>query len=98
MNGQDKASKQNKLRELFLFISFSENLSENSKLCYIVIDKKGYDYMLETKLQVTAQITDFAKLELYRLIGEGYEAMQEGRTSTIEEVRGKLEKREKERG
>lgn len=54
--------------------------------------------MLETKLQVTAQITDFAKLELYRLIGEGYEAMQEGRTSTIEEVRGKLEKREKERG
>lgn len=54
--------------------------------------------MLETKLQVTAGISDSAKLELYRLIGEGYKAMQEGRTSTIEEVREKLEKRKKERG
>ena len=40
----------------------------------------------------------YLKLELYRLIGEGYKAMQEGRTSTIEEVREKLEKRRKERG
>ncbi len=31
------------------------------------------------------------KLELYCLIGEGYKAMQEGRTSTIDEVREKLE-------
>jgi hypothetical protein len=37
-------------------------------------------------------------LELYRLIGEGYKAMQDGRTSTIEEVRVKLENRRKERG
>jgi len=31
-----------------------------------------------------------AKLEFYRLVGEGYKAMQEGRTSTIKEVREKL--------
>lgn len=54
--------------------------------------------MLATKPQVTAETPDSAKLELYRLIGEGYKAMQEGRTSTIEEVREKLEKRRKERG
>ena len=54
--------------------------------------------MLATKPQTTAETSDSTKLELYRLIGEGYKAMQEGRTSTIEEVREKLEKRRKERG
>ena len=54
--------------------------------------------MLATKPQTTAETSDYTKLELYRLIGEGYKAMQEGRTSTIEEVREKLEKRRKERG
>ena len=54
--------------------------------------------MLATKPQITTETSDSAKLELYRLIGEGYKAMQEGRTSTIEEVREKLEKRRKERG
>ena len=54
--------------------------------------------MLATKPQITAEMSDTAKLELYRLIGEGYKAMQEGRISTIEEVREKLEKRRKERG
>lgn len=53
--------------------------------------------MLATKPQTTAETSDSTKLELYRLIGEGYKAMQEGRTSTIEEVREKLEKRRKER-
>ncbi len=53
--------------------------------------------MLATKPQITTETSDSAKLELYRLIGEGYKAMQEGRTSTIEEVREKLEKRRKER-
>ena len=52
--------------------------------------------MLAAKPQITAETSDTAKLELYRLIGEGYKAMQEGRT--IEEVREKLEKRRKERG
>ena len=48
--------------------------------------------MLATKTQVV-ETSDTAKLELYRLIGEGYKAMQEGRTSTIDEVREKLKKR-----
>lgn len=38
--------------------------------------------MLATKLQVENN-SDTAKLELYRLIGEGYKAMQDGRTSRI---------------
>lgn len=41
---------------------------------------------------------DINKLELYRLIGEGYKAMQEGRVSAIEEVEARLEKRRAERG
>ena len=53
--------------------------------------------MLATKPQVV-ETSDTAKLELYRLIGEGYKAMQEGRTSTIDEVRGKLKQRREERG
>lgn len=54
--------------------------------------------MLATKSQAVAETSDAAKLELYRLIGEGYKAMQEGRTSTIEEVREKINKRRAERG
>lgn len=54
--------------------------------------------MLAVKPQTTEETSDAKKLELYRLIGEGYKAMQDGRTSTIEEVREKLEKRRKERG
>ena len=53
--------------------------------------------MLASKPQATAETSDSARLELYRLIGEGYKAMQEGRTSTIDEVREKLEERRKER-
>lgn len=64
----------------------------------ILIGKKGCDYMLATKPQAAVETPDVAKLELYRLIGEGYKAMQDGRTSTIEEVREKLENRRKERG
>ncbi len=40
---------------------------------------------------------DISKLELYRLIGEGYKAMQDGRVSTIEEVKARIEKRRAER-
>lgn len=36
---------------------------------------------------------DAARLELHRLIGEGYLAMKEGRVSTFEEVKKNLEKR-----
>ena len=54
--------------------------------------------MLITKAQQVIDSTDTNKLELYRLIGEGYEAMQEGRVSTIDEVREKLKKRREELG
>lgn len=53
--------------------------------------------MLAVKPQIAVEPSDSAKLELYRLIGEGYKAMQEGRTSTIDEVREKLDKRRNER-
>lgn len=60
--------------------------------------KKGCVHMLAIKDQQAKETSDTAKLELYRLIGEGYKAMQDGRTSTIEEVREKVEQRRKERG
>lgn len=56
------------------------------------------DCMIVTKPQIVAETSDTAKLELYRLIGEGYKAMQDGRTSTIEEVRERIDKRRAERG
>lgn len=40
---------------------------------------------------------DISRLELYRLIGEGYKAMQDGRVSSVEEVRARIEKRRAER-
>ena len=54
--------------------------------------------MIEIKSQIIGRIPDIAKLELYRVIGEGYKAMQDGRTNTIEEVREKIDKRRAERG
>ena len=36
------------------------------------------------------------KLELYRLVGEGYKAMQEGRVSSIDDVVERMEIRRKE--
>lgn len=54
--------------------------------------------MLATKPQPAKETSDTAKLELYRLIGEGYKAMQDGRTSTIDEVREKVEQRRNTRG
>ena len=48
--------------------------------------------------QKILETNDSVKRELYRLIGEGYNAMQEGRTSTIEEVREKIEKRREKLG
>lgn len=68
------------------------------RICYTKNEKKGCDCMLATKSRAVAETPDTAKLELYRLIGEGYKAMQEGRTSTIDEVREKLKKRREERG
>ncbi len=41
---------------------------------------------------------DTAKLELYRQIGEGYKAMQEGREASLDDVIKKIERRRAERG
>ena len=57
--------------------------------------KKGCDCMLAANVQQVTKPTDTTKLEFYRLIGEGYKAMQDGRTSTIDEVREKLKKEER---
>lgn len=54
--------------------------------------------MLAIKSQPAKETSDTAKLELYRLVGKGYKAMQDGRISTIDEVREKVEQRRKERG
>jgi hypothetical protein len=54
--------------------------------------------MLASNVQEVIEPTDTAKLEFYRLIGEGYKAMQDDRTSTINEVREKLKKRREQRG
>ena len=60
--------------------------------------KKGRECMLATNPQHIVEPTDTAKLDFYRLIGEGYKAMQDDRTSTIDEVREKLKNRRDERG
>ena len=60
--------------------------------------KEGCDYMIATNSQTIVEKNDIEKLEFYRLIGEGYKAMQDGRTSSIDEVREKLNKRREERG
>lgn len=48
--------------------------------------------MFGTRPQATFKNENIEKLELYRLIAEGYKAIQEGRPCTIEEVRENLEK------
>lgn len=59
--------------------------------------EEGSELMLAAKAQNNAEVNDTAKLEFYRLIGEGYKAMQDGRTRTIEEVREKIDQRRKDR-
>ncbi len=68
---------------------------EDEEICIFKI-KKGCDCMLAANVQQVTKPTDTTKLEFYRLIGEGYKAMQDGRTSTINEVREKLKKRREE--
>lgn len=51
--------------------------------------------MLAEKAQNTAKAIDAARSEFYRLIGEGYKAIKDGRISTIDEVRGKIDQRRK---
>lgn len=53
--------------------------------------------MLVVKPQIENEKEDISKLELYRLIGEGYKAMQEGRESTLESVKERISQRRVER-
>ncbi len=59
---------------------------------------KGCDCMLASNAQQVIEPTDTSRLEFYRLIGEGYKAMQDGRTNTIDEVRENMKKKREERG
>lgn len=60
---------------------------------------EGVDFMVTVTGHsvMGGENTDAAKLELYRLIGEGYKAMQEGRTSSLEDVCERIKKRRAER-
>jgi hypothetical protein len=50
-----------------------------------------------TNKPVVENASDTEKLELYRLIGEGYKAMKDGKVSTIEDVKERMNQRRKER-
>ncbi|MCM1179269.1 MAG: hypothetical protein NC347_03365 [Clostridium sp.] len=55
--------------------------------------------MLATTSNIKEEINENeTKLELYRLIGEGYKAMQEKREITLEDLEQKIEQRRAERG
>ena len=54
--------------------------------------------MLAIKPQPAKETSDTAKLELSPPTRHRYKALQDGRTSTLEEVREKVEQRRKERG
>ncbi|MDD3139040.1 MAG: hypothetical protein PHX08_08725 [Lachnospiraceae bacterium] len=43
--------------------------------------------------KIENQREDSSKLELYRLIGEGYKAMQEGRETTLETIKERISRR-----
>lgn len=66
---------------------------------------KSNDAILRSDFMATAtsnpvmerENTDEIKLELYRLIGEGYKAMQEGMVSAIDDVCERIKKRRAER-
>lgn len=47
--------------------------------------------MLADEEQNTSAMIDAEKSEFYRLIGEGYTAIKDGRISTIHEVREKID-------
>lgn len=75
----------------------AEMIVVNAPVCYNLEKERG-DCMLVAKPQEVVETSDTTKLEFYRLIGEGYKAMQDGRTSTIEEVQEKINQRRAERG
>jgi predicted transcriptional regulator len=54
--------------------------------------------MVATNVEKFIRTTDGAKMELYKLIGEGLQAIQTGQVCTIEEVRDELDRRRTQRG
>ena len=75
---------------------FIKYLGQNHISIFQFDDEEEFIEELDNMQQAIDSV-DTEKLELYRLIGEGYKAMQDGRTSTIDEVRERLEKRREER-
>lgn len=53
--------------------------------------------MISANRKSNEVVSDEAKLELYRLLGEGHKAMQDGRESSLEDVLARLQTRRKER-
>lgn len=53
--------------------------------------------MMITKPQKIENNDEVAKLDFYRLIGEGYKAMKEGIESTLDDIVEKMEKRRAKR-
>lgn len=66
---------------------------------FIKIDAQGKSVeFMAGKIQILEKTNeDKAKLELYRLIGEGYKAMQEKREISLDEMVQKIEKRRAQR-
>ena len=64
----------------------------------ILLTKKGCGFMMTASTDTIVRTTDSAKKELYRLLAEGYQAMQDGQICTIEEVKDAITKRRLERG
>lgn len=56
-------------------------------MCGILFFIEGVRCTMTKNQQETDKIQDIRELELYRIIGEGYKAMQDGRISEIEDVR-----------
>ena len=72
-------------------------LTEIKAIADLILE--GCDNMLAVTSSIKEEIEENqAQLELYRLIGEGYKAMQEKREITIEELEQKIEQRRMERG
>lgn len=53
-------------------------------MCGILFFIEGVRCKMTKKQQEADKIQDIRKLEFYRIIGEGYKAIRDGRTSTIE--------------
>lgn len=81
------------------FYKFLWIYSFKSVIIFMTILERG-DLMvtITNKRTIEKNNSDATKLELYRLIGQGYKAMQEGRVSSIDDVRERMKQRRENRG